>query len=130
MQGGIDYEGFDWFSEQRFTGTFGRPEFDLIKIHYQDQDRFDKQNRDKMDTTYDLEIELAPFAVVRPFVYDRNLANDTTVQSYGLLGHLPLYEEFNVVPDEITAEYYPFNTNATIGIKYINKQGVPVKTNK
>ena len=89
------------------------------------------QNRDSVTNTYELEIELAPYEAIAPYIYDKNLANDMFISSYALRGALPVYVKWNVVPESFgDAEENPPHSFLTMTIEYKSKQGTPVKTNQ
>lgn len=130
IDGGIDYTGFKWESEIRLRGKFNWTNSPLTKDHYQSEDRQDIQNRDRTVAEYTLSLFSIPYGPLRQILLDKNLANDTIIQSYELRGVLPLYEEFNVTPDSPgPIERLEDSNFVDIEITYVDKSVKPVKTN-
>lgn len=130
IDGGIDYSGFNWISQIRYRGIFGKPIPKIEKDHYQTQGRSDRQVRDIVRTVYNMETELVPYEAIFSFLYDKFMSTNMFITTYELRGFLPLYQPINVVPEEIEdPTYFERNTNGKFNFTFIDKFHGPVKTN-
>jgi len=128
IEGGFNYEGFEWEGHIRLYGFFGNPEYELIDESLITTGRVKTQIQIKVKTVYTLNLKLHPSSIMVPFIKDRLLANEMTITGYGLFDYLERYKGIPVYPEGIPeSNYFERNSNGKFVIAFTDKKQTPIK---
>ena len=128
IEGGTNYDGFEWTSYIRLNGFFGKPEYTLTVTNYIDSNRNLIQIQDSIKTVYTMSLTLHPSSVIIPFIKDKLLANEMFITGYGIFDFLERYKEIPVYAEGIEeSKYFEMNTKGVFTFAFTDKQAVPIK---
>lgn len=128
IEGGTNYEGFEWTSYIRLNGFFGKPEYTLTIDNYIDSNRNIQQIQDSIKTVYTMSLKLTPSSIIIPFIKDKLLANDMVITPYGIFDFLERYREIPVYAEGIEeSKYFEMNTKGVFTFAFTDKKQTPIK---
>jgi hypothetical protein len=128
IEGGVNYDGFEWEGHIRLYGFFGTPEYEFIDENLITTGRSKTQIQAKIKTVYTMNLKLHPSSVMVQFIKDRLLASEMTITPYGIFDFLERYRDIPVYPEGIEeSNYFEQNSNGQFIIAFTDKVQTPIK---